>query len=96
MLKDRCRNGSRISLRFFRSYAVLQNRLPLYEGVHLKKALEVLRGAGFKEIASYDISRFGQYPYGNGKQNKISPFFIAYATPLLSKNEFEQKYSKIG
>lgn len=80
MLKDRCRNGSRISLRFFRSYAGLQSRLPFYEGVRLKNALEVLRGAGFKEIATYDISRFGQYPYGNGKQKKISPFFIAHAT----------------
>jgi ubiquinone/menaquinone biosynthesis C-methylase UbiE len=80
MLKDRCRNGSRISLRFFKCYAGLQNRLPFYEGVRLKNAVEVLRGAGFKEISSYDISRFGQYPYSNGKQHKISPFFIAHAT----------------
>ncbi len=80
VLKDRCRNGSRVSLRFFRSYAGLQRKLPLYEGVSLINAVRFLRGAGFKDIASYDTSRFERYPYGNGKQRRVSPFFIAYAT----------------
>lgn len=80
VLKDRCRNGSRISLRFFRSYAGLQKKLPLYEGVSLTNAVWFLRRAGFKEIASYDTSRFERYPYGNGSQRRVSPFFIAYAT----------------
>jgi SAM-dependent methyltransferase len=80
VLKDRCRNGSRVSLRFFRSYAGLQKKLPLYEGVSLTNAVCFLRQAGFKGIASYDTSLFERYPYGNGKQKRVTPFFIAYAT----------------
>ena len=80
VLKDRCRNGSLVSLRFFRSYFGLQRKLPLYEGVSLTNAVRFLREAGFKEIASYDTSRFEQYPYANGNRRNVSPFFIAYAT----------------
>jgi ubiquinone/menaquinone biosynthesis C-methylase UbiE len=80
VLKERCRNGSLVSLRFFRSYALLQKKLPLYEGVSLTNAVLFLQKAGFKEIASYDTSLFERYPYGNGIRKRVSPFFIAYAT----------------
>lgn len=80
ILKDRCRNGSRVSFRFFRSYLGLQRKLPLYEGVSLTKAVRYLEWAGFKKIESYDTTRFETYPYGNGSQRRVSPFFIAYAT----------------
>lgn len=77
MMKDRCRNGSRVSFRFFKSYATLQKRLPLYEGVSLKNAMAYLQGAGFKDVESYDTSRFERYPYS---KERVCPFFIAYAT----------------
>lgn len=80
ILKDRCRNGSRVSLRFFRSYAGLQTKLPFYEGISLTNAVRCLHRAGFQKIASYDTSRFETYPYGNGSRKRVSPFFIAYAT----------------
>jgi ubiquinone/menaquinone biosynthesis C-methylase UbiE len=79
LLKNRCGNGSLVSLRFFRAYAGLCKKLPYYEGVSLKSAVRLLEKARFRGIASYDISRFEVYPYGKKKNNGPPPFFIASA-----------------
>jgi ubiquinone/menaquinone biosynthesis C-methylase UbiE len=79
-LKAMFGNGTMISLRFFYSYAGLQNSLPFYEGICFEKAGMLLQTARFKDIRSYDTSRFGMNPYGGNKGRNVGPsFFIAYA-----------------
>ncbi|MFH0924797.1 MAG: hypothetical protein V1872_04055 [bacterium] len=68
------------SLRFFHNYVGLQKTLPFYKGVCFEKAKAVLQQAGFKKIASYDISCFKVNPYLiKSRFKKYAPsFFIAY------------------
>jgi ubiquinone/menaquinone biosynthesis C-methylase UbiE len=81
MLKDMGRNGSRISLRFFYTYAGLQKRLPFYEGVSLDAAVDLLRAARFKSVTPYDMRRLKVHPYGATSSKRVSPlFFVASAT----------------
>ncbi|MEA2059447.1 MAG: class I SAM-dependent methyltransferase [Thermodesulfobacteriota bacterium] len=78
LFKEKFQNGSLTSLRFFRSYALLQKALPCYEGICFDKAKTLLQSACFKEVAAYDVSCFGMNPYAGGKKSP-PPFFIAYA-----------------
>jgi len=81
MLKDMGRNGSRVSLRFFCTYAGLQRKLPLYEGVSLDAAVTLLRAAQFKSVTPYDTSGLKMHPYGATSLKKVfPPFFVASAT----------------
>ena len=81
ILKGMGCNGSRISLRFFCTYAGLQKRLPFYEGVSLDAAVALLETARFKSITAYDTSRLSVHPYGATSPKKAFPsFFIASAT----------------
>ncbi len=60
------RNGG-VSVRFFLSYAPLQDRLPLYEGVNVVSAEQLLRSAGFREVQTVELARRSVPPYpGNG------------------------------
>ena len=80
LIKGNLRNGGRISLRFFLSYAGLQKSLPFYKGISLEKASMLLHDADFREIRSYDTSNLDFNPYKNLRWNgKIPSFFIAYA-----------------
>jgi ubiquinone/menaquinone biosynthesis C-methylase UbiE len=78
LFKEKFQNGSLTSLRFFKSYALLQKSLPYYEGICFDKTKTLLQSACFKEIAAYDVSCFGMNPY-TGKKSDPPPFFIAYA-----------------
>ena len=81
MLKNMGRNGSRVSLRFFCTYAGLQRRLPLYEGVSLDAAVTLLHAARFKSVTPYDTRKLKVHPYGATPLKKIFPsFFVASAT----------------
>jgi SAM-dependent methyltransferase len=81
MLKNMGRNGSRISLRFFCTYAGLQRRLPLYEGVSLDEAVALLQSARFKSVMPYDTRRLKIHPYGAASPKRVFlPFFVASAT----------------
>ncbi len=68
-------------LRFFLSYALLQQSLPLYEGVRYEDALELMKDARFKNVRVLDTSRFGGNPYTTAKTAKrlLPSFFIAFA-----------------
>lgn len=80
LVKGMCRNGSMISLRFFLSYASLQNSLPFYKGISFDKASMLLHDARFREIRSYDTYNIDFNPYENIRWNGKTPsFFIAYA-----------------
>ena len=80
LIKGNMRNGGRISLRFFLSYAGLQKSLPFYKGISIEKASMLLHDADFREIRSYDTSTLDFNPYKNLRWNgKIPSFFIAYA-----------------
>ncbi|MBT4484348.1 MAG: class I SAM-dependent methyltransferase, partial [Candidatus Latescibacteria bacterium] len=78
LLKGGGRNGSLASLRFFLTYAFIQNMLPFYEGLCFDKARILLQNARFNNIESYDASCFGMNPYaGKNYKNSCSPnFFI--------------------
>lgn len=81
MLKGMGRNGSRISLRFFCTYAGLQSRLPFYEGVSLDETVALLQAARFKAVIPYDTGRLRVHPYGATSLKKVfPPFFVASAT----------------
>ncbi|BBO82300.1 SAM-dependent methyltransferase [Desulfosarcina ovata subsp. sediminis] len=81
LAKDMGRNGSRISLRFFYTYAALQKRLPFYEGVSLESALALMQAARFEAVTPYDTSRLRIHPYGASvPKSAAPPFFIASAT----------------
>ena len=81
LLKDMGQNGSRVSLRFFKSYAMVQRRLPLYEGVSQEAALALLQATRFDAVAAYDTRRMPLYPYGQAAARQaMPPFFIASAT----------------
>ncbi|GAB6906510.1 Methyltransferase domain protein [Desulfosarcina cetonica] len=81
MVKSRGRNGGRVSLHFFRAYAGLQKRLPLYEGVSLDTAVDLLQTARFQAVTPYDTDRLSVHPYGaTAVKNGFPPFFIASAT----------------
>jgi len=81
MLKNMGRNGSRISLRFFCTYAGLQRRLPFYEGVSLDAAVALLQSARFKSVMPYDTRRLKVHPYGaTSLKTVFPPFFVASAT----------------
>ncbi len=81
LLKNKFRNGSMLSFRFYCCYAALQKSLPFYEGICFEKASKLLQMARFREIRSYDISCFGMNPYKRKKRTKQTEpsFFIAYA-----------------
>jgi ubiquinone/menaquinone biosynthesis C-methylase UbiE len=81
ILKGKFRKGSMISMRFFLTYAGLQNSLPFYEGVSFENARTLMQSARFKDIRSYDTSVFGMNPYGGEKRLKGvgTSFFIAHA-----------------
>ena len=81
LLRDMGHNGSRISLRFFYTYAGLQKRLPFYEGVNLDAAVDLLRTARFKSVTPYDTRRLKVHPYGTASPKRVfPPFFVASAT----------------
>jgi SAM-dependent methyltransferase len=81
LLKDMGRNGSRVSLHFFCTYAGFQKKLPFYEGVSLDAAVALLREARFKSITPYDTRDLRVHPYGAASLEKAFPsFFIASAT----------------
>jgi hypothetical protein len=81
MFKNMGRNGSRISLRFFCTYAGLQRRLPFYEGVSLDKAIAVLQAARVKSVSPYETRRLRVHPYGaSSPKRPFPPFFVASAT----------------
>ena len=68
-----------ISCRFFSCYAGLIKGLPLYEGVRVNDACNLMRRAGFKDTLSWDTStHFSKNPYGAG-QPAAPVFFIVYA-----------------
>jgi ubiquinone/menaquinone biosynthesis C-methylase UbiE len=81
VLKGMGRNGSRVSLRFFRTYAGLQGRLPFYEGVRQDAAVALLQAARFRSVTPYDTRRLKVHPYGATSPKKVFPtFFVASAT----------------
>lgn len=81
LIKDLGCNGSRVSLRFFGTYAGIYKRLPFYEGLRVDAAVKLLQNARFKNIRSYDTSRLRVYPYPAKRVNQAPPpFFIAAAT----------------
>ncbi|WP_319760131.1 class I SAM-dependent methyltransferase [Maridesulfovibrio sp.] len=70
---------SRISLRFFLHYASMMKDLPLYEGVKKNEVQNLLQGAGFNEISSWDIGKyFRSNPY-EFDMSIMPSFFIVYA-----------------
>jgi ubiquinone/menaquinone biosynthesis C-methylase UbiE len=80
ILKDRFRNGSRRSLKFFWSYSGIHKSLPFYGGVKIADVTLLLQKTRFKEIGYYDTSCFANHPYQGEKSKKKAPsFFIAYA-----------------
>ncbi len=82
LLRKVVRGKGTVSLRFFLSYASLQKRLPLYEGVRADRAARYLQRAGFQEVREVDPAYLGINPYSanNGFFTARAPeFFILTA-----------------
>ena len=80
ILKNIFKNKSLVSLRFFLSYAGLQNSLPFYEGIKLERIRSLLDAACFRQVQSYNTSCLDFKPYGNIRLDQNEPsFFIAHA-----------------
>ena len=77
-VKGFLKTRSLISCYFFSQYAPLIHTLPLYDGVTLKDAGNLMKSAGLQQIRSCDIDkRFRVNPYGTG-MNSSPSFFIVY------------------
>ncbi|MBW2109235.1 MAG: methyltransferase domain-containing protein [Deltaproteobacteria bacterium] len=81
VFREKLRNGSVISARFFVSYAGVQRSLPFYEGIRFEEASALLHEAHFRDIRAYDTASFGLNPYRAETTKSITApsFFIAYA-----------------
>ena len=77
---DFFQNGRSTAFRFFWSYAWFQKILPLYEGVSIDIAIQLLREAQFKGINPHQASRFAIHPYGKTPGKRPPVFFVATAT----------------
>ncbi len=79
-VKDKFRDRSRQSLRFFWSYSAIRKSLPYYSGLNVDDATALLEKICFREVGCYDTSCFSEHPYRSGSiMQETPPFFIVYA-----------------